>query len=114
MPKKSKSEQIGVRYKPEDILNTKTPDFRSIYSNNVAFAISAFDVSLIFGEIAGNEEGKLHVEQMIRVTMSPQHAKVLALIMMENIKTYETTVGPITIPTQLPTTTDIAGGLKKD
>lgn len=101
MAKKTKSSLVGTRYKPEDIIGTKTADFHTVYSNNVAFAMSAFDVSLIFGEIASTEGGKVQVDQKLRVTMSPQHAKVLALVMIENIKAYESNVGPIAIPMAL-------------
>jgi hypothetical protein len=64
----------------------------------VAFAMSVFDFSFIFGEISGSEGETVTVEQKIKITMSPQHAKVLAMILIQNLKTYEETIVPIILP----------------
>lgn len=97
--------KLGSPVIPENLHNTRGPDYRTIYSNNVAFEISAFDVSFIFGEISGIVGDELHIDQKLRVTMSPQHAKVLSVLLSKNIKTYEAAIGPIQIPGNLTATT---------
>jgi hypothetical protein len=83
-----------------NIVNTQASDFRSVYANNAAFTISAFDVSMYFGEITGMEDGKVNVEQKLRVTMSPQHAKLFAIVLAQNIQNYEQAIGKINLPPQ--------------
>jgi len=61
-PKKTESDANGnlkIAVRPENINNVKSTDFRTIYSNSSSFNHSAFDVSFIFGEIAGIEGEKL-------------------------------------------------------
>lgn len=95
-------EPLVSRVSPENVRNTKAPDFKTVYTNNVAFSVSAFDISLVFGEIEGVSEGKiLDVTQKVRVSMSPQHAKILATILVQNVQMYETKIGPIHLPQQL-------------
>jgi hypothetical protein len=77
---------------------TKSPEYRSLYANNTALAISTYDFSLIFGEITGAEEGKLQVEQHTKITMSPLHAKVLAKVFSDHVEAYEKQFGEIRIP----------------
>lgn len=60
--------------------------------------MSLFDFSFIFGEISGSEGEIVTVEQKIKITMSPQHAKVLAMVLIQNLKTYEETIVPILLP----------------
>jgi hypothetical protein len=60
--------------------------------------VSAFDISLVFGEIVGAEGEILNVEQRVRVTMSPQHAKALVMVLAQNLTNYEKTIGPIPLP----------------
>jgi hypothetical protein len=97
----SELQPLVSRVNPEKFHNTKADDYRTVYSNNVAFAVSAFDVSLIFGEIAGVEADALEVIQRVRITMSPQQAKVLAKVLVENLKAYEEKIGVIPIPPAL-------------
>jgi hypothetical protein len=80
--------------------NVKSPDFRSVYANNTAFQMNAFDISLIFGEILeANEQTSIAtVEQRVRIVMSPLHAKLFSLVMLQNIQTYEGRFGEIRVP----------------
>jgi hypothetical protein len=76
----------------------RAPDFRSIYANNTSFNTSAFDFIMTFGEISESEEGKLSVEQKVRVIMSPLHAKIFAAIVTNNVRNFEARFGEIKIP----------------
>ena len=78
--------------------NVRSPLYRSIYANNTAFQSNAFDFSMIFGEIQEADDKKVLVEQEVRVTMSPLHAKVFSGVMLQNIKNYEDRFGEIKVP----------------
>jgi hypothetical protein len=52
----------------------------------------------VFGEIMGAEGDIVNVEQRVRVTMSPQHAKALVMVLAQNLTNYENTIGPIPLP----------------
>jgi hypothetical protein len=79
---------------------TKSEDFKSIYSNNVQFTFSPWDVIFVFGENQSLKDNILLVEQKMKVVMSPQHAKVFAQVLAEQVAKYEQTFGTIQIPTQ--------------
>ena len=80
------------------MVNVKSPLYRSIYANNTAFQSSAFDFSMIFGEIQEANDQKVTVEQGVRIVMSPLHAKIFANVMLQNVKNYEAKFGEIMIP----------------
>lgn len=76
----------------------RSPDYRSLYANNTKFGVSAFDFSMIFGEIMEAVEGTLYIEQKVKVVMTPLHAKIFALILDQNIRNFETQFGEIKLP----------------
>lgn len=80
--------------------STKAQDFKSVYSNNVQFTISPWDVVFMFGENQGVKDNQiLLVEQTVRVVMSPQHAKVFSQVLRDQINKFEEAFGTINIPT---------------
>jgi len=79
---------------------TKSPDYKSVYSNNVNMTLTPFDFVFVFGENQGVKDNILSVDLHARVTMSPQHAKVFAQVLAENVAKYEQTFGPIVTPSQ--------------
>jgi len=78
----------------------KTSDFKSVYSNNVNLTITPFDFVFTFGENQGVQNNILIVDVHTKVTMSPQHAKVLSHVLAENVAKWEQTFGPIVTPAQ--------------
>ena len=89
-----------TQLREEDI--RRSSDFRSIYTNHTAFNVSAFDFAMTFGEILDGGGGHLYIDQKLRVVMSPLHAKILAFIMMNNLKNYEAKFGEIKVPQPEP------------
>lgn len=79
-------------------IRNKTPDFRQVYANNVQIGFSNFDIALSFGQISGEEEGKTVVDVSTHVIMSRELAKLLAGLLVANIKAYEQQFGEIVIP----------------
>jgi hypothetical protein len=77
----------------------KSPDFMAIYANNVHMGISLFDFSLIFGEVTDAEkDGKVVVNQKVRVILSKEMAKVLSALLAQNVAAYEEEYGTIVVP----------------
>lgn len=73
----------------------KGPQYASFYSNNVSYSVNQLDFVLIFGEIIDIRPEKLTVEQRARVTMSPLQAKILSILLNEQIDTLEKNSGRV-------------------
>ncbi len=75
----------------------RTEDFSSVYSNNVQFESSTWDLKAIFGEL-NQSGGKLIVDQHTSVSMSWMQAKVMSYFLRLFIAFYEIDNGTIRIP----------------
>ena len=74
------------------------PDF---YADNVGFEVTIYGVTLEFGKTRKappNFKGPTPWTPGVRVHMSPQHAKVMAKVFVQNMQAYEAQVGKIVIP----------------
>ena len=102
----AKSNSIVKNVEFEEIKAQKLPifkkaaDFRSIYANNGNFAVTAFDFAIDFGQVVTVENGTPVVEQSVRVLMSPLHAKVFAIFLMQNVASYEKKFGELVLPNE--------------
>ena len=79
-----------------------SPDFVSLYANDTQFQTSPWDFRLIFGVIDAvptNENHTVVVKQTGEVRMSPQHAKKITQLLLEQLAGYEKRFGPIPQPT---------------
>lgn len=70
------------------------PDIPDFYADRVRLTVTVFGVNISFGlgnphPEQGNLEGVLDVLENVRVRMSLEHAKVLAMILKKQIKVYE-------------------------
>ena len=77
------------------------PDF---YTDSVSFEISVYGITLEFGKTRKPPEGFTGpppTTPVVRLHMSPQHAKVMAKVFAKNMKAYEDTFGTIAIPPEL-------------
>ena len=86
---------------PKEAKLNKAPDYKAVYSNHTVFGLTALDFSITFGEVLEASPESISVEQRVRVTMSPQEAKVVAYLLFENINRYEAMFGKINdVPVQ--------------
>ena len=79
----------------------KSPSFASLYANDVQVQVTPWDVRLILGEIASvptPEDQTVVVREVGELRLSPQLAKRLALILIEQLRHYEDRFGPIPTP----------------
>jgi hypothetical protein len=86
---------------PNNLLSRRSPDFRTIYTNNVRFSITPFDFSFILNEITENERGEIYSDQKARITMTPLQAKIFAFVLTQNVKNFEKQFGDIHVPENL-------------
>ena len=77
-------------------------NFVSLYTNDTQLQVTPWDVRMIFGEItepASAERPVNVIKQIGEVRMSPQHAKIVMLILANQLEQYESNIGPIPLPT---------------
>ncbi len=86
---------IGMR---KDQLRSKADGFQSVYANNLAVSFTAWDASIIFGEIVGEKDDIPIIEETFKVSMSRELAKAMAIILSQHLKAWEKQFGEIKIP----------------
>lgn len=82
-------------------LETPAADAFSVYSNDIQVQTSPWDLRLTFGEImtyATQDDPTLKVKVLGELRLSPQLAKKLTLILIEQIDFYEKNIGEIPSP----------------
>lgn len=79
---------------PEPVVEfVKGPQYASFYSNNVSYSVNQLDFVLVFGETIEIRPEKLTIEQRARITMNPLQAKVLSILLNEQIDILEKNTG---------------------
>jgi hypothetical protein len=78
-----------------------SPDFQSYYANSARITVNVWDFRLLLGEVEEATQELLRVSEKVKITMSPQHAKVFSRVLAENVKKYEETFGEIKVPAEL-------------
>lgn len=88
-----------------EIVRRRSESYISVYCNNLQVEVTPWDFKFYFGEIEKGDPdptktyiAKLYIEDRVRVSMSPQHAKAMLKVLQENVTQYELQVGKI--PTQ--------------
>lgn len=102
----------GKEDEPQRPRTIRSQDFKKLYTNSVNIERTLFDFRLVFGEIS-RDSGEVINEERISIAMSPQHAKVLARILVQNVHDYEQQIGEIKLPNQtLPSARSTETGAK--
>jgi hypothetical protein len=90
-----------------EVVRRRGESFGSIYANSLHVEATPWDFTFYFGEIekgepdpTGTRLAKIFVEDRVKITMSPQHAKAMLKVLQDNVTQYELQVGQI--PTQPP------------
>jgi len=74
------------------------PDYRSVYANFCRTTVSPWDISLTFGQliqIEGKQAGEGTPHDMATIIVSPAEAKVVAQMLDQAIRQYESIFGEI-------------------
>lgn len=76
-----------------------TPDGRPIfYANIVALGSTVWDFTMDFGMILEAGGNRLRFQDVARVVMSPQQARVFSEVLVQHVKQYEDKFGKIPRP----------------
>jgi hypothetical protein len=73
----------------------RSETFAEIYTNYVSFAVSAWDMTIMFGRAVADDPRNPRIEQRASVSLSPQTAKVMAHMLVQHIQRYEQQYGEI-------------------
>lgn len=75
-------------------------NFMAVYANTTQVRVGVFDVQLRFGVNIENEDkdsDETTMEEIVRVSISPQHAKAVLQLLAANLKGYEEEFGVINL-----------------
>lgn len=97
-PKKANVTQIPKRGLAPEITNDA--NHQVVYANVVQVLQNLYDFKLTFGQITGTKNGRLQVLGLQSIIVSPQHAKQLAKILVDNVEQYEKHYMPLPLLTQ--------------
>lgn len=89
---------MPIEYEDDQMLMTTDNTLRDDYANHCHCIVSADGVQLLLGKIQPLQQKKRHVHLHSKLFFSPYQAKRLALGMMEAVREYERSYGPIPTP----------------
>jgi hypothetical protein len=103
MPRKAKSEQPEQPSKVLQFSGFKGgPEVPSFYANAIQTLVSFTDITLLIGQTGFGPDGEHEMWEVARLSLSPQHAKLLAELLTKRVADYEMTFGPIGAPPSEP------------
>jgi hypothetical protein len=79
----------------------ESPSFVSLYANDINIQTGPWDVRLLLGEVRTvptQETPIMKVKEIGEVRISPQMAKQLTILLIEQLQVYESQFGPIPAP----------------
>lgn len=78
----------------------RSQNFAFAYTNNSAFSLNFYDLQITFGQIVATGPKAMHIEDLVSVSMSLEHAKALANALNDVVGQYEKMHGSVrTAPT---------------
>ena len=79
---------------------TQTADYREGYANSVQMRVSLWDFFLMFGLANQTAPDALTIQNFQGVFLSPQQAKALSNLLVQNLNQYEAAFGEIRLEAQ--------------
>lgn len=74
---------------------TATPDYREAYANSVQVRLNVWDFFLVFGTVNQTGPDSVEIRNFQGIYLSPQQAKALSNLLVQNVQQYEATFGEI-------------------
>jgi len=74
---------------------SNTADFREGYANSVQVRVSLWDFYLMFGTINQTTPDAVSIQNFQGIFLSPQQAKALSNVLVQNVQQYEQAFGEI-------------------
>ena len=72
-----------------------TPPIPEYYVDSVNFATNLYGFMLEFGVMQAQDAPP---KSVVKIRMSPQHAKIMSLLLRKNVQEYERRIGTIILP----------------
>jgi len=79
---------------------TQTADYREGYANSVQMRLSLWDFFLMFGIANQTAPDTVTIQNFQGVFLSPQQAKALSNLLLQNLNQYEAAFGEIRLEAQ--------------
>ena len=76
------------------------PEYREHYANSVQLRTSLWDIFLMFGTVNQTSPEAVTINNFQGVYLSPQQAKMLMNVLVQNVQQYEATFGEIKLEAQ--------------
>lgn len=95
-PKKEASQEKLVQI-PLD----EDRDLTAVYANFVRTHLTFWDIKLQFGQISPGEKGGARAKEVVRLYMSPMHAKATLELLKRQVAEYEKRFGEIPLPEKI-------------
>ncbi len=70
-------------------------DIPEYYTDSVNFMTNIYGFTLEFGVMQQQDEAP---RPQVRIKMSPQHAKIMSLLLRKNVQEYERRIGTVILP----------------
>jgi len=78
----------------------QTPEFRETYANSVQVRVSVWDFQLVFGLAASEAPDQVTIRNHSAIFLSPQQAKALSNMLVQNLAQYEHAFGSLNLEPQ--------------
>jgi len=78
----------------------QTDEYREKYANSVQLRASLYDFFLLFGQVSQTAPDTVTLNNFQGIYLSPQQAKALCNVLLQNIQQYEATFGEIRLEPQ--------------
>jgi flagellar protein FlaG len=78
----------------------QTPDFRESYANSVQVRVSVWDFQLVFGLATSDAPDQVTIRNHTAIILSPQQAKALCNMLVQNMAQYEHAFGALNLEPQ--------------
>jgi hypothetical protein len=79
-----------------------TSDYRESYANSVQVRVSLWDFFLLFGTINQASPESVAIQNFQGLFLSPQQAKALSNVLVQNVQQYESAFGEIKLEPHAP------------
>lgn len=86
---------------PQTQLNlSQTTDYRESYANSVQVRVSVWDFQLVFGLASSESPDQVTIKNHQAIFLSPQQAKALCNVLVQNVAQYEQAFGTLNLEPQ--------------
>ena len=85
---------------PQQIHLVNTAEYRENYANSVQVRVNLWDFFFLFGRVNQTAPDNVSIANFQGIYVSPQQAKALLNVLLQNVKQYETAFGEIKLEPQ--------------